>query len=205
MAVSPIFGKYMQQLEAEVSGYLVTQAAAVSSGTAGLIFTLAALGIKPGHQVVLPSFTFMATGQAILYAGGLPLFADIDDDLNISVNDLEHLLDENSDVGAVVVVHMYGLPARAPEIEAVVERASRKYGRKIALLFDAAHAFGASIGDRRSGASVMPKFSHYRSQRLWSRLKGGLVASRNVDLLDRIRCMRNYGVLSNYNAHFPRL
>ena len=82
------FGKYMMQFETETGAYLGTQTAAVSSGTTGLIFTLAALGVQRGQKVILPSFTFMATAQAVLYAGGVPIFAEIDDDLTISADDL---------------------------------------------------------------------------------------------------------------------
>src|SRR5437763_2501610 len=77
------FGKYLRQFEEEAGAYLGTTTAAVSSGTNGLIFALTALGVKPGDKVILPSFTFVASAQAVLYAGGTPLFADIDDDLNI--------------------------------------------------------------------------------------------------------------------------
>src|ERR1041384_3560152 len=138
------FGKYVRQFEEETGAYLGTQTAAVSSGTVGLIFALSALELKPGEKVILPSFTFVASAQAVLYAGGIPLFADVDDDLNISVSDLERLRNEHADVGAVIAVHMYGLPARAREIERVVTEASQRHGRRIGLLFDAAHAFGSS-------------------------------------------------------------
>src|SRR5579863_7113625 len=140
------FGKYVNQFETETGAYLNTRTVALSSGTMGLVFTLQALGLKPGQKVIMPSFTFVATAQAALYAGGTPLFADIDDDLNISVSDLERLLDQHGDsVGAVIAVHMYGLPARAREIEAVVARAGERLGRRIHLIFDGAHAFGSSV------------------------------------------------------------
>src|SRR5436309_1200935 len=71
------FGKYMKQFEDETAGFLQTPTASVSSGTADLIFTLAALGIEPRQKVILPSFTFMATAQAVLYADGVPVFAEI--------------------------------------------------------------------------------------------------------------------------------
>src|ERR1700733_3400870 len=68
------FGKYMKQFETEAGEYLGAETAAVSSGTMGLIFTLSALGLEAGQTVILPSFTFMATAQAVLYAGGVPVF-----------------------------------------------------------------------------------------------------------------------------------
>jgi dTDP-4-amino-4,6-dideoxygalactose transaminase len=199
------FGKYMTQFEAETGDYLSTQTAAVSSGTAGLIFTLAALGLEPGQKVILPSFTFMATAQAILYTGGIPVFAEVDDDLNLSVSDLERLLEEHPDAGAVIGVHMYGLPARVREIEEVVARASQRRGRRIALLFDAAHAFGAAVDGRRVGGFGDAEVFSLSVTKVLVTVEGGLVSSRDPELLRRVRCMRNYGVLANYDAHFPGL
>ncbi len=199
------FGKYMKEFEAESGAYLGTKTAAVSSGTMGLIFTLCALGIKPGQKVIVPSFTFMATAQAILFAGGVPAFAEIDDDLNISLSDLERLLDTTSDVAAVIGVHMYGLPARAPQIEALVARASQKQGTKISLIFDAAHGFGSAIGDQKVGGFGDAEVFSLSVTKSLVTVEGGLISTRNSDLLEKVRCMRNYGVLSNYNAYFPGL
>ncbi len=81
--------------------------------------------------MIIPSFSFVATAQAVLYAGGIPLFADVENDLNISVDDVERLLSEHDDVGAVIAVHMYGLPAKAPELERIVSAASKYRNRKI--------------------------------------------------------------------------
>ncbi len=199
------FGKYMNQFEAETGAYLGTQTTAVSSGTAGLVFTLAALGLERGQKVILPSFTFMATAQAILYAGGIPIFAEIEDDLTLSANDLDRLLEEHPDTAAVIAVHMYGLPARVREIEAAVARASKLRSRKIALIFDAAHAFGSSVdGEKVGGFGDAEVFSLSVTKVLVS-VEGGLVSAHDVDLQRKIRCMRNYGVLSNYDAHFPGL
>jgi dTDP-4-amino-4,6-dideoxygalactose transaminase len=197
------FGKYVGQFEAETGAYLGTQTVALSSGTVGLIFSLAALELQPGEKVIIPSFTFVATAQAVLYAGGVPLFADIDDDLNISVHDLERLLDENPDVGAVIAVHMYGLPARAQEIEAAVARASEKRGRKIGLIFDGAHAFGSSIGGRKVGGFGDAEVFSLSVTKVLVTVEGGLVSSREPEIIRRLRFMRNYGIQSNYNAHFP--
>jgi dTDP-4-amino-4,6-dideoxygalactose transaminase len=197
------FGKYVRQFETETGEYLGTSTVAVSSGTAGLIFTLAALDLKPGEKVIFPSFTFVATAQAVLYAGGVPLFADIDDDLNLSVSDLERLLDEHPDVGAVIAVHMYGLPARAREIEEVVARASARRGRKIGLIFDAAHAFGSSIGGKKVGGFGDAEVFSLSVTKVLVTVEGGLVSTHDPELIRRIRSMRNYGIESNYNAHFP--
>jgi dTDP-4-amino-4,6-dideoxygalactose transaminase len=197
------FGKYVGQFEAETGAYLGTETVTTSSGTAGLIFALAALELKPGEKVILPSFTFVATAQAVLYAGGIPLFAEIEDDLNISVSDVERLLNEHPDVGAVIAVHMYGLPARAQEIEKVVAEASARRGRKIALIFDGAHAFGSSIDGRKIGGFGDAEVFSLSVTKVLVTVEGGLVSTNNPELVRRIKFMRNYGIQSNYNAHFP--
>lgn len=197
------FGKYVRQFEEETGAYLGTQTAAVSSGTVGLIFALSALELKPGEKVILPSFTFVASAQAVLYAGGIPLFADVDDDLNISVSDLERLLNEHADVGAVIAVHMYGLPARAREIERVVTEASQRHGRRIGLLFDAAHAFGSSSDGQKVGGFGDVEVFSLSVTKVLVTVEGGLVSSRDPEIIRRVQFMRNYGIQSNYNAHFP--
>jgi dTDP-4-amino-4,6-dideoxygalactose transaminase len=199
------FGKYMTQFEAEAGTYLGTHVAAVSSGTVGLVFALSALGLQHGQKVILPSFTFMATAQAVLYAGGIPTYAEIEDDLTLSPDDLERLLEEHPDTGAVIAVHMYGLPAQAGAIETVVARASQRLGRKIALIFDAAHAFGSSIDGEMVGGFGDAEVFSLSVTKVLVTVEGGLVSTRDPEMLGKIRCMRNYGVLSNYDAHFPGL
>src|ERR1043166_2590810 len=133
------FSKYVTEFERQSGEYLGAPVATTSSGTQGLVFALQALGLERGQQVVLPSFTFMATAQAVLFAGGVPVFAETEDDLTVSPADLEALLDQHDNVGAVIGVHTYGLPCRVDEIQQVVEAASRSRRRRIALMYDAAH------------------------------------------------------------------
>src|SRR5581483_7385070 len=77
------FGRYVAEFEARTGEYLGVPTVTVSSGTMGLLFTLCALGLRPRDKVILPSFTFMATAQAVCFAGGIPVFAEVDEDLNI--------------------------------------------------------------------------------------------------------------------------
>jgi dTDP-4-amino-4,6-dideoxygalactose transaminase len=199
------FGKYVREFEAETGSYLGTHTAALSSGTIGLVFALAAFDLKRDEKVVLPSFTFAATAQAALYAGGVPLFAEIDDDLNISVADVERLLAETPDVGAVVAVHMYGLPARVRELEEVVAAASQRRGRRIPLLFDAAHAFGSAIDDEKVGGFGDAEVFSLSVTKLLVSAEGGLLSTKNRELIRRVQGMRNYGIGADYNAEFPGL
>lgn len=194
------FGKYVEQFETNTGVYLGAQTVAISSGTLGLAFALTAVDLVPGEKVVLPSFTFPATAQAVLYASGVPIFAEIDDDLNVATSDLAELLESNHDVGGVIAVHMYGLPARAQSLEDVVAAASRRRGRKIPLIFDAAHAFGSAVNGKRVGGWGDAEVFSLSATKVLTTGEGGLVASKDTDIIERVRCMRNYGIGSDYNA-----
>jgi dTDP-4-amino-4,6-dideoxygalactose transaminase len=200
------FGKYVTEFEQEAGSYLGSQVASLSSGTLGLLFGLQALGLQRGQRVVLPSFTFMATAQAVLYAGGVPVFVDINDDLTMSSSDLESVLHEHPDVGVVLAVHTYGLPCRVDEIEQVTRAAARRQGKSIGVMYDGAHAFGAALADgRRVGTfGDMEVFSLSVTKLLVS-VEGGLISSRDGDLIHKIRKMRNYGIGAPYDAEIAGL
>ncbi len=198
------FGRYVTEFEKEVGEYVGAHAVTTSSGTMGLLFTLQALGLSPGARVVLPSFTFMATAQAIVYAGGRPVFADVGEDLTIDSLDLAMLLDQYTDAAMVIPVHMYGLPCDTEAIENVV-RAHGRDQRPVRVVYDAAHAFGAARDGRPVGASGDAEVFSLSVTKVLVSVEGGLVTSRDAGLIERIRHMRNYGIESNYDAWYPGL
>jgi dTDP-4-amino-4,6-dideoxygalactose transaminase len=199
------FGRYVTQFEEEVSADLQTPAVAVSSGTIGLILALHALGLQPGQKVILPSFTFVATAQAVVHAGGVPVFAEVGDDLTLSCADLDALLARHHDVAVVLPVHTYGLPCQVEAIQDVVDTAARRAGLPISILYDAAHAYGSAINGRRVGSFGDAEVFSLSVTKVLVSVEGGLVASQNPALLQRVRKMRNYGIESQYNAHWPGL
>jgi dTDP-4-amino-4,6-dideoxygalactose transaminase len=200
------FGANVRAFEEEAGAYLDVEAVTVSSGTMGLLFALQALDLQPARaRIVVPSFTFMATIQAILYAGATPVFAEIGDDLTMSLADLDRLLEEHNDVRAVLPVHMYGLPCRVGEIDTLVRSWSVRRGREIDVLYDAAHAFGSSRGAYRVGGGGRAEIFSLSVTKVLVSVEGGIVATRDAALAERIRKMRNYGIESSYNAHYPGL
>jgi len=198
-------GAYVEQLEEAVSGYLRVPVAAVSSGTIGLLFTLQALGLRIGQRVVLPSFCSAATAQAICYAGGLPTFAEIDASLTLDPDDLEQLLAHHDDVGAVVPAHTGGLPCQVNEIQHIVDAASRRRGRPIPVVYDAAHAFDASVDGRRVGTFGNAEIFSLSTSTAIAGVGGGLVATHNIGLVRRVRKMRNYGLDLGGVSYWPGL
>lgn len=199
------FGKYVNEFEAAAAAFLGTEVASVSSGTMGLIFTLQALGITAGTKVVIPSHTFVATAQAVLYAGGTPIFCEINEDMNLDPTDLREVLAKHTDVVAVIPVHAYGLACDADAIEAVVAEASKKSGRSIRILYDAAHGFGASRDGWRVGTRGDAEVFSLSVTKTLVTVEGGLISSKNPDLIRRVKKMRNYGIEDNYNAHWAGL
>jgi dTDP-4-amino-4,6-dideoxygalactose transaminase len=199
------FGEYVTAFEQRAGEYVGAEAVTTSSGTLGLIFALQALGLGEGNRVILPSFTFVATAQAVRYAGGVPVFADVRDDVTLDPTDVEKLLEKHQDAAVVIGVHTYGLPCQVDEIQRIVDRAGRKRGRRIALLYDAAHAFGSGVNGRRIGTFGDAEVFSLSVTKTLVSVEGGLVASRNPEVIHRVRKMRNYGIEDNYNAHYPGL
>jgi dTDP-4-amino-4,6-dideoxygalactose transaminase len=197
------FSRYVTQFEEESGAYLQAHALTISSGTMGLVFALHALGLQKGQKVILPSFTFMATAQAVMYAGGIPLFAEVEDDLTLSPSDLAALLEKDEDVGGVVGTHVYGMPCRVEELESLVADYSRRKSRKVFMMYDAAHAFGAKLAGRPVGSFGDAEVFSLSVTKTLVSVEGGMVASRDPEVIHRIRRMRNYGIESNYDAHWP--
>jgi len=116
---------------------------AVTSGTAALKVALASLGIAPGDEVITQGFTFVATFEAIIEAGAVPVPAEIDDTLNMDPKDFERKI--TSRTRAVIPVHMLGAPARIQEIVTIASR----HGLKV--VEDTAQALGAEVGGKKVG------------------------------------------------------
>ena len=140
LSIGPKMAEF-EEAVAEVAG--VPYGVAVSSGTAGLHLCLCALGIGEGDEVILPSFTFFAAGNAVLYQRAKPVFVDIDPiTLNLDPTRLEKKL--TSRTRAIIVVHTFGRPA---DLDPSMEVA-RKHG--LAVIEDACEAIGAQYRGRRS-------------------------------------------------------
>jgi len=203
------FGVHNQALERGAEAYLGAQVATVSSGSQALLFALQALGVgappgAPPPRVLIPSFTFMATAQAVVYAGAVPSYLEVGDDGNVDVEDLRAQLARLPDAAAVIGVHVYGLPCDVDGIEAVVADDAKRRGRRVKVLYDAAHAFGSALADGRRVGSLgdAEAFSLSVTKALVC-VEGGMVTSRDPALIERVRRMRNYGIQAAYDAAYP--
>jgi perosamine synthetase len=164
----------------------VEHAIAVSSGTAGLHLALLALDIKPGDEVIVPSFTFIAAANAVRYVGATPIFADIDPlTLNISPTAVEQAI--NPRTRAILAVHTFGVPADMPALVALAQR------HNLALIEDACEALGATIESRPIGSfGDVAVFAFYPNKQITTG-EGGMIVTRNSNLAAHVRSLRNQG------------
>jgi len=159
---------------------------AVSSGTAGLHLCLCALGIGEGDEVILPSFTFIAAGNAVLYQRAKPVFVDIEPiNLNLDSGRLEKKI--TSRTRAIIVVHTFGHPA---DLDPILEVA-RKHG--LAVIEDACEAIGAQYRGRSvGGIGDFGVFGFYPNKPITTG-EGGVVVTRDSQVAETMRALRNQG------------
>jgi dTDP-4-amino-4,6-dideoxygalactose transaminase len=190
-------GKHLERFEAAVAERLgVEHAVAVSSCTVGLFLTYIGVGLS--GEVLVPSFTFMATVSALVLAGLKPVFTDVDlETANIRVDDLESRI--TTETSAIVAVHNFGNPA---DISAL-ERLTSKHGLK--LIFDAAHGFGSLYKGEPVGKQGDAHVFSLSPTKLVIAGEGGIVATNDEELADKIRTGREYGHKSNYDSLFAGL
>jgi dTDP-4-amino-4,6-dideoxygalactose transaminase len=179
-----IFGPEVEAFEAEYAAYLgVDHAVGVGNGTDALTIALRALGVRPGAEVICPSFTFYATAESIVNAGARPVFCDVDPDtFCITAETVRpHLSDAT---GAIVAVHLFGNVAPVPEL--------RELG--VPVVEDAAQAAGASLNGIRAGAlGDAATFSFFPSKNLPCLGDGGAVVTASEQVADDARKLRFHG------------
>src|SRR5260370_29694263 len=187
-------GRHLRAFEEAVAAHLgVRHAIAVSSCTTGLMLTYTGLGLT--GDVVVPSFTFMATVSALVWAGLRPVFADVDaKTTNLDPKAAEAAITPHTT--AIVAVHNFGNPADIDALQALADR------RGLKLVFDAAHGFGARFRSVPVGPQGEANVYSLSPTKLLIAGEGGIVATNNDDLAEKIRIGREYGNNGNYDSLF---
>lgn len=184
--IAPL-GPDVDAFEAEVSEYVGVQGGlALSSGTAALHLALLGLGARPGRVVLLPTMTFAATANAVVYTGAEPIFVDSQaTDGNVDPELLLHAVDSlqarGADIAAVIVVDLFGRCADYPRILPELEV------RGIPVLEDAAESMGAGIGGRRAGSFGRAAALSFNGNKIMTTSGGGMLLSDDLAFLDRCR------------------
>lgn len=201
-----ILGPAVERFEEEVARCLgVGSAVGVASGSDALQLSLRALGVGAGDEVITSPFTFVAAAGAVVHAGATPVFADIQpDSFNLSAAAVEAAITPRT--AALLPVHLFGQMADLASLEEIAER------HGLALVEDAAQAFGASqawSGEpsrtaesathvRLAGATgAAGCFSFYPTKNLGGLGDGGLVATNDRELAERIRRLRGHGLVAS--------
>ncbi|MGB5951897.1 MAG: DegT/DnrJ/EryC1/StrS family aminotransferase [Ornithinimicrobium sp.] len=164
---------------------------AVNSGTAGLHLGLLAAGIGQGDEVIVPSFTFAATANAVALAGATPVFADIDlDTFTLDPTSVAGTITERT--AAIMPVHLYGQPAELEALMTLAEQAGA------VIVEDAAQAHGATYRGRAVGSfGACGMFSLYPTKNMTAG-EGGMVSCVDEATAHRVRLLRNQGMAQQY-------
>jgi dTDP-4-amino-4,6-dideoxygalactose transaminase len=190
-----ILGPQVQALEEEVAKYCGTKfAVGVASGTDALLLALHAARVGPGDEVLLPTFSFIATADSVSLLGAIPVFVDIDPSIfAIDAAQLEAKITPRT--RAIVPVHLYGHPADMDPINFVAQR------RNLKVIEDNAQAIGAEYKDRKTGGlGDLGCISFFPSKNLGAYGDGGMIVTNSETYSTHLRILRNHGSPKKYYA-----
>ncbi|HKN73609.1 MAG TPA: DegT/DnrJ/EryC1/StrS family aminotransferase [Candidatus Acidoferrum sp.] len=175
----------------------VVHGVGVASGTDALILALRACGVQAGDEVLIPPFTFVATGSAVSALGAKPVFADIrPDTYNLDPSDLARRL--TSRTRAMIAVHLYGLSC---DMEPILEFAR---AHNLRVIEDNAQSIGASYKGRRTGSfGDAACMSFYPTKNLGACGDAGMVVTQSNKIADRLKLLRNHGQSAKYVSNEP--
>ena len=178
-------GPLVNELEQRIASYLgVRHCVAMANGTIALEIAIRALGLK--GEVIIPSFTFVATAHALQWHGITPVFADIDPEThNIDPADVRRKITTRT--SGILGVHLWGRPAPAADLQAIAD------AHGLPVLYDAAHAFGCSHQGRMVGGFGRAEVLSFHATKCFSTFEGGAVVTNEDDLAGTMRSMRNFG------------
>ena len=185
-------GPVVTQFEKKFAKFAcVKHAIAVNTGTAALHSAIVAAGVKQGDEVILPSFTFVATSEAVVMAGGKPVFTDVDPETyNISPAEIKRKITKKTK--AIIPVDLYGLSA---DIKPISEIAT-KHG--LAVVEDAAQAHGATYNGKPAGVFADAAcWSFYASKNMTTG-EGGVVTTDDYEIAETVRLIRTHGEKDKY-------
>jgi len=180
-------GPKTKEFEEKYAEYVGTKyALATSSGTTALHLGLLALGIKEGDEVIIPSFSFIASVNSILFCNAIPKFCDVDEKtFNIDAEKIEKLITKKTK--AIMPVHLYGMAADMEKIQEIADK------HDLMVIGDAAQAHGATLNGKMVGSfGNLECFSFYPTKNMTTS-EGGMVTTNNEELFEKADSIRNHG------------
>ncbi|MEW5818665.1 MAG: DegT/DnrJ/EryC1/StrS family aminotransferase [Cyanobacteriota bacterium] len=188
-------GKYLREFEENIADHLnVKHAIGLSSCTSGLMLLYRILDLK--GEVILPSFTFMATGLSLMWINNLtPVFVDVDPDtFTICPKEVQKHINNNT--AAIIGVHTFGNPVHIDELISIAKKNNTK------LIFDSAHGLGSLYNGQPLGGYGDAESFSCSPTKLLITGEGGIVTTNNDELANQLRIGREYGNPGNYDSLF---
>jgi dTDP-4-amino-4,6-dideoxygalactose transaminase len=183
-------GPYVEQFEHRIADMIgVKHCIATCNGTIALEIAIRACGLT--GEVIVPSFTFIATAHALQWQEITPVFCDVDDSHNLDPLQVESLITPRTT--GIVGVHLWGRPCNTEALASIARR------HDLRLLFDASHAFGASHGGRKIGSFGDAEVFSFHATKFINAFEGGAIVTDSDDLAQKIRWMKNFG-FSGYDS-----
>lgn len=188
-------GPMVQEFEHRIAIRLgVKHCVAMCNGTIALEIAIRALGLE--GEVIIPSWTFIATAHALSWQGITPVFADIDPAThNLDPDAVRRMITPRTT--GIIGVHLWGRPAPIDELQAIADQ----HGLK--LMFDAAHAFGSTYKDQTIGRFGACEILSFHATKVFNTMEGGAVVTNDDELAEAMRLMRNFGFHGYDNVIHP--
>ena len=180
-------GKEIEEFENEISNYVGTKYTVLfNSGGSALHAAMLAYNFKPGDEIIVPSFTFIATAYAPLYVGAKPIFADIEEQtLGLDPEDVKEKINEKT--RAIMPIHYGGMPCKIKEIREIAD------DYHLILIEDVAEAFGAKINGKCVGTFGHAGVFSFCQNKIFTTSEGGAVVTDDYKIYKRLKLISSYG------------
>jgi perosamine synthetase len=186
-------GPNNESFEEKIARYTGSQyALTFNSGTSALHAAMLAHGVGKGDEVIVPSFTFIATANTPLFVGAKPVFADIEEDtFGLDPDDVAEKITKKTK--AIIPVHYGGCPCMIRELRKVAN------DNNVLLIEDAAEAFGASVGRQKVGTFGDTSMFSFCSNKIITTGEGGAIVTESKDIYEKLKLLRSHGRLETCN------
>ena len=180
-------GRDIEEFENELKEYLGAKyCLSFNSGGSALYALMLAYKFGQGDEIIVPSFTFIATGYAPLYVNAKPVFADVEDEtFSLDPEDVLHRISDRT--RAIIPIHYGGMPCRIKELKEIAE------DKKIILIEDAAESFGAKYRNQFVGTFGDAAIFSFCHNKVFTTSEGGCVVTNNKEIYERLKLIRSYG------------
>ena len=179
-------GPEIEKFEKKLASYVGTKfCLTFNSGTSALHASLISIDLKSDQEVLIPSFTFIATANSVLMAGGIPHFVDIEKD-RFGLDPKQTELSISKNVKAMIPIHYAGLPCKIEELRQIADR------KKIYLIEDAAESLGSKINKKKTGTFGDLSILSFAPNKIITTGEGGAVLTNSKKLFEKLKLIRSH-------------